>query len=117
MKDTWIRVTESEMWLDEIKDRIRTIQPVHEEIQNVDSVGKKKRFGNKVELTAEEFDKLTNLVKFGIKAQVTIENLNNRIREITSKYSALKTAFDKMKEETNQFGEAVREAPEKVVNF
>jgi len=117
LRDTQIRATESEMWLDEIKDRIRTIQPVYTEIQNVDSVGKKKRFGTKVELTVEEFDKLIKLAKFGIKAQSTIENLNHRVREITSKYNILKTAFDKLKEETTQFVEAVREAPEKVANF
>jgi len=117
LKNTKIRATESEMWLDEVQSRIRTIQPMYEEIQNVDGVGKKKRFSNNVELTAEEFEKLTSLAKFGIKAQATIENLNHRIREITSKYNALKTAFDRLKEETQQFVEAVRESPEKVVNF
>lgn len=117
LKDTRIKATESEMWLDEVKDRIREIQPVHEEIQNVDSVGKKKRFSGKVELSSEEFNKLTNLAKFGIKAQATIENLNDRLREMTNKYNTLKTAFDKLKEETKQFVEAVKEAPERVVNF
>jgi len=117
LKDTRIRATESELWLYEVKDRIRTIQPVYEEIQNVDRAGKKKRFGNKVELTAEEFEKLTSLAKFGIKAQTTIENLNSRLRDMTNKYNTLKTAFDKLKEETTQFVEAVKEAPERVVNF
>jgi len=117
LKSTRIRATESEIWLDEVQDQIRQIKPIHDEIQNVDTVGKKKRFGNKVELTAEEFDKLTALAKFGIKAQSTIENLNDRLREMTHKYNTVKTAFDKLKEETKQFVEAVKEAPERVVNF
>ncbi len=117
LKSARMQTIESEMFLDDLKDRIRTIQPMYEEIQKVDNVGKKKQFGNKVELTSEEFDKLTNLAKFGIKAQATIENLNDRLREITNKYNTLKTAFDKLKEETKQFMEAVKEAPEKVVNF
>lgn len=117
LKSTRMQTIESEMFLDDLKDRIRTIQPVYEEIQNVDSVGKKKRFGNKVELTVEEFDKLTALAKFGIKAQATIENLNDRLQEMTNKYNALKIAFDKLKEETKHFVEAVKEAPERVFNF
>jgi len=117
LKETKYKVMENEMWLDDINDRIRKVQPVYEEIDSVDKVGKKKRFGNKIELTTEEFDKLTNLAKFGIKAQATIENLNDRVRELTNKYNTVKTAFDKLKEETKQFVEAVKEAPEKVVNF
>lgn len=117
LKSAKWQTIESEMFLDDLNDRIRTIQPVYEEIQNVDNVGKKKRFGNKVELTAEEFDKLTALVKFGIKAQATIENLNSKLREMTHKYNTVKSTFDKLKEETKQFVEAVKESPEKVVSF
>ncbi len=117
LKSARWQTIESEMFLDDLNDRIRTIQPVYEEIQNVDNVGKKKRFGNKVELTAEEFDKLTALAKFGIKAQATIENLNSKLREMTHKYNTVKSAFDKLKEETKQFVEAVKESPEKVISF
>jgi hypothetical protein len=108
---------ESEMWLDELKDRMRQVEPIYRKIQNVDEIGKRKRFGGKVELTAEEYEKLTDLAKFGIKAKQTIDNLTVQIRDWRERYFDLKSAFDKLKEETKQFVEAVREAPEMVVNF
>ncbi|MDR1892815.1 MAG: plasmid recombination protein [Oscillospiraceae bacterium] len=117
LKATRTQALESEMWLDKVRDRLRQVEPVYREIQSVDGIGKKKRFSDKVELSSDEFDKLTGLAKFGIKAQATIENLESRLRKMTSKYNTLKTAFDKLKEETRPFVEAVREAPERVVNF
>ncbi len=43
-------------------------------------------FSGKVELTPEEFDKLTSMAKFGIKAQQTISRLTGQLREMTHKY-------------------------------
>jgi chromosome segregation ATPase len=117
LRSTKTQATKSQFWLDEVEDRIRQIRPVYEEIQNVDSVGKKKLFGNRVGLTSHEFDKLTALAKFGIKSQPTIDNLEGKIRELTHKYNTLNSTFDKLKDETTAFTEAVREEPERVISF
>jgi len=117
LKEIRYNANEADLWLDEIKDRLREVQPVYEEIQSIDNVGKKKRFSDKVELSAEEFDKLTSLAKFGIKAQTTIDSLTGQLRDLSYKYDTLKIAFDKIKEETTLFVEAVKEAPERVMAF
>lgn len=105
------------MWLDEVKDRLRKVEPVYREIQTVDTVGKKKRFTNKIELTAEEFEKLTGLAKSGIKAKISIDALEDRLRDTSDRYAALRDNFNRLKEETAPFIEAAKEAPEQVHNF
>lgn len=108
---------ECEVWLDNIKEKISEVEPVYQEIVDVEQFGKKKRFSNKVELTAEEFEKLTSLAKFGIKAQQTIDNLNSQLNSWKQGYHELKTAFDKLQEKVKPFMEAMKEAPERVMGF
>jgi chromosome segregation ATPase len=83
----------------------------------VEEMGRKKRFSGKVELTAEEFEKLTNLAKFGYTAQKTIAELQGQLTRMRNMYHEAKDALTKLTERTKTFIEAMREAPDTVMNY
>ncbi|MDR2047119.1 MAG: plasmid recombination protein [Clostridiales bacterium] len=117
LKEIRADTLESEMWLDELKDRIRQVEPMYRGIVEVEKMGKKKRFSDKVELTAAEFEKLTSLAKFAYKAQHTIEDLSTQLRGWREKYFDMKSAFERLQEKAQPFIEAMREVPETVISF
>ncbi|MDR1563383.1 MAG: plasmid recombination protein [Oscillospiraceae bacterium] len=117
LKEIRADTMESEMWLDDLKDRIRAVEPIYHQLNDVSNIGKKKRFSDKIELTAEEFEKLSDLAKFGIKAKQTIDSLTQRLRDMTNLYETTKAALDKLKEFAKPFAEAMKVAEERVIGF
>ena len=105
------------MFLDGIKEKISEVEPVYQGIVEVEQIGKKKRFSDKVELTAGEFEKLTSLAKFGCKAQQTIDNLTSQLTRWQQGYNDLKAAYDRLQEKVQPFVDALKEAPERVMGF
>jgi len=108
---------EYELFLDGIKEKISEVEPIYQGIVEVEQIGKKKRFSDKVELTAEEFEKLTNLAKFGYKAQQAIDNMASQLTRWQQGYNDLKAAYDRLQERVQPFMDALKESPERVMGF
>jgi hypothetical protein len=68
-------------------------------------------------LTAEEYEKLTDLAKFGIKAKATTDSLTRRLADMTKLYETTKAALDRLKEFAKPFAEAMKVAEERGIGF
>lgn len=86
-------------------------------IDELDNLGKQKRFSKKVEIEKDKFDTLINLAKKGISAERIIRNYETRINNLVESVYSWKQRFEDLQEKTKDFIEAVKIAPQKVTDF
>ena len=86
-------------------------------IEELDNLGKQKRFSKKIEIEKDKFDTLINLAKKGISADRIIKNLETRVNNLVESVYSWKQKFEDLQEKTKDFIEAVKIAPQKVTDF
>ncbi|MBR1540104.1 MAG: hypothetical protein IJ629_02870 [Clostridia bacterium] len=86
-------------------------------IEDLDNLGKQKRFSKKVEIEKDKFDTLINLAKKGISAERIIKNYETRVNNLLESVYSWKQRFEDLQEKTKDFIEAVKIAPQKVTDF
>ncbi len=72
------------------------------------------QFGSKVELTKHEFTDLIALAKEGIASRRIISDLQERLNRVSNQLYSIRNGFDKMLDETRDFYQAMRIAPQRV---
>jgi len=65
-------------------------------------------------MTVSEYEKLTALAKFAVKAQRIIDELEKQVSKLQSSLRKAQDAFDRLYEETKPFFEAMKLAPQRV---
>ncbi|MDR1629426.1 MAG: hypothetical protein LBS36_04330 [Oscillospiraceae bacterium] len=111
------QIDEQENDLGLINQELKEVKPVKAAFDEISTIGKKKRFGDKVEMSTEEYEKLQNLAKEGFTARKTIKELNSENYSLKQTIWKLKEELDALYEKTKDFFKAVRLAPEKVRAF
>ncbi|OPY60238.1 MAG: Plasmid recombination enzyme [Pelotomaculum sp. PtaU1.Bin065] len=89
-------------------------QKVRSSVQVIEYMGRQKWFGSKVELTKHEFTDLTALAKEGIASRRIISDLQERLNRVSNQLYSIRNGFDKMLDETRDFYQAMRIAPQRV---
>jgi len=108
------KITEHKSVLEEVKQEIKSVKSVQATFDEISSIGSRKRFSDKVEMSADEYEKLQNFAKEGLTAQNTIAERNQRISELNKRVWDLTDELDNLYEKTKDFRTAERLAPKKV---
>lgn len=111
------KITEQTSVLEEINQEIKTVRPIKATFDEISVIGKKKLLSDKVEMSADDYDKLQNLAKEGLTAQMTIAAQNRQIFELKLRIVDLKKELENLYKATKDFFTAIRLAPEKVKRF
>ena len=124
------KIQQDKEHLAEIQERISTaqeklddVEPVAMQMVELESIGKKS-FTGKVQMSSEDYGRLTELAKEGIasRGQIarlndTIRSLNNRIWNLNEAINRLERRLDELTERCKPYLEAVRKAPQRVKRF
>ena len=124
------KIQQDKEHLAEIQERISTaqeklddVEPVAMQMVELESIGKKS-FTGKVQMSPEDYGRLTELAKEGIasRGQIarlndTIRSLNNRIWNLNEAINRLERRLDELTERCKPYLEAVRKAPQRVKRF
>ena len=124
------KIQQDKEHLAEIQERISTaqeklddVEPVAMQMVELESIGKKS-FTGKVQMSQEDYGRLTELAKEGIasRGQIarlndTIRSLNNRIWNLNEAINRLERRLDELTERCKPYLEAVRKAPQRVKRF
>lgn len=107
------KIAQQQNKLDSLTGEIKSATEVKSELYRVDTIGKKKLFG-KIELTETEYADLTALAKEGISSRSDIESLQQQLSGLQGRYWGLTARFNELFDETKDYREAMRFAPQKV---
>ena len=111
------QIDEQENNLGLINLELDEVKPVKAAFDEISTIGKKKRFGDKVEMSTDEYEKLKNLAKEGFTSRKTIESLKREVYNLKQTIWKLRDELDNLYEKTKDFFRAVKLAPEKVKAF
>lgn len=130
LSDLEYRVQQDKVHLAEIQERIgiaeqklNDVKPVAMQMTELESIGKKS-FTGKVQMTQEDYGRLTELAKEGIASRGkiarlndTISTLNNRIWKLNEVIDRLERKLDELTERCKPYLEALQRAPQRVKRF
>lgn len=111
------KIEEKENDLGLINQEIAEVKPVKTAFDEISTIGKKKRFGDKVKMSAEKYEKLQNLAKESFTSRKTIEHLNGEIYRLKQTIWKLREELDTLYKKTKDFYRAVKLASKKVKAF
>ena len=124
LEDKQIELDNKQFEIDSKQEEITKIETKLDEyanyttnIEELDSLGKEKRFSKKIEIEKEKFETLIKLAKKGISADRIINDLETRVNNLVESVYYWKQKFEDLQEKTKDFIEAVRIAPQKVTDF
>ena len=80
-------------------------------IGEIESMGRKNMFG-KIEMSSQEANQLKNLAEYGLSVDAEIASLKQKMNVLQREAKIWKQKYEKMKEQTKDFREALRRAPE-----
>ena len=119
-----IELNNKQFEIDSKQDEITKIETKLDEyvnytttIDELDNLGKQKRFSKKVEIEKNKFEVLINLAKKGISAERIIKNYETRVNNLVESVYTWKQKFVDLQEKTKDFIEAIKIAPQKVTDF
>jgi hypothetical protein len=107
------KIQEQQSNLTALNGELDSAQQIYTSVREIDEVGKKKMFG-KVELAEKEYGNLASLAKEGIALRRSTEKLSEQLSAVQGELLYLKSRFDEVLDETREFREAMRLAPQKV---
>lgn len=110
------QISKDEERLKDIQKKIEIIEPAQIEIKKIDEIGKK-TFTGKVQMSNDDYDKLTSLAKEAISSRADIQNYKILMYGMQRKIDDLQYKFDKLRHLCRPYVEAIRIAPEKVKKF
>ena len=107
----------------EAEQKLNDVEPVAMQITELESIGKKTLTG-KVQISQEDFGKLTELAKEGIASRGIIARLNDtiaskdkRIWQLNEVIDRLERKLDELTERCRPYLEALQKAPQRVKRF
>ena len=119
-----IELNNKQFEIDSKQDEITKIETKLDEyvnytttIDELDNLGKQKRFSKKVEIEKNKFEVLINLAKKGISAERIIKNYETRVNNLVESVYTWKQKFVDLQEKTKDFREAIKIEPRKVTDF
>ena len=95
---------------------LSTILPVRASAELIDAMGKK-TFTGKVQMSAEDYDYLSNLAKECLVNRRTVQILESNNRFLSDKVQTLKAELVELREKCKPYLEALKAAPKKVKDF
>ena len=105
------------------QEKLDDVEPVAMQMMELETIGKKS-FTGKVQMTHEDYGKLTELAKEGIASRgkiarlnETITSLNNRIGKLNEVIDRLERKLDDLTERCRPYLEALQKAPQRVKQF
>ena len=130
LSDLEYKVQQDKVHLAEIQERIgaaeqklNDVEPVAMQMTELESIGRKS-FTGKVQMTQEDYGRLTELAKEGIASRGkiarlndTICTLNNRIWKLNEVIDRLERRLDELTERCKPYLEALQRAPQRVKRF
>lgn len=130
LSDLEYKVQQDKVHLAEMQERIGTaeqklndVEPVAMQMTELESIGRKS-FTGKVQMTKEDYGRLTELAKEGIASRGkiarlndTISTLNNRIWKLNEVIDRLERRLDELTERCKPYLEALQRAPQRVKRF
>lgn len=124
LENKQIELNNKQFEIDSKQDEITKIETKLDEyvnytttIDELDNLGKQKRFSKKVEIEKSKFEILINLAKKGISSDRIINNLETRINNLVESVYTWKQRFEDLQQKTKDFMEAIKIAPQKVTDF
>jgi hypothetical protein len=112
--DLSMQITQQESDLGKVKQEIAKVKPIKAGFDEISTIGKKKLMSSKIEMTSDEYDKLQNLAKEGLAAQLTIARQNQQLNELHWSLIKARDEAEKFYESAMEFRKAVKLAPERV---
>jgi len=116
-------LAEIEQSISEAQEKLDDYEPVVMQMTELESLGKKS-FTGKVQMSQEDYDKLTDLAKEGIASRGTIARLQDTIQKQSDRIWDLHRTIDRLQnrlEELTAFCklylDAMKQAPQKVKDF
>ena len=102
--------------LQRIEQKFEAQKGVATTFAEIDNMGRKTLMG-KVELSQQEAKDLKQLAKKGVAADSTIGDLKRDLKSARRDAQIWKRRYEELKEQTKDFLDAVRKAPERVMSF
>lgn len=109
-------ITEKEKQSSALNEKIALKQQTAFTFNEIESMGKKTVLG-KVQLSSDDWEKVSGLAKEGVLSREIIYDLRKQVVALKSELMQVKASFSKLIEETRQFREAVRLFPQQVKEF
>lgn len=110
------QISKDEERLKDIQEKIEIIEPAQIEYKKIDEIGKK-TFTGKVQMSNDDYDKLTSLAKEAISNRADIQYYKTLMYGMQKQIDDLQYKFDKLRKICRPYVEAIRIAPEKVKKF
>ncbi len=110
------QISKDEERLKDIQKKIEIVEPAQIEYKKIDEIGKK-TFTGKVQMSNDDYDKLTSLAKEAITNRADIQYYKTLMYGMQRQIDDLQYKFDKLRKICRPYVEAIRIAPEKVKKF
>jgi len=109
-------ITEKEKQSSVLNEKIAVKQQAAFTFNEIESMGKKTVLG-KVQLSSDDWVKVSGLAKEGVLSRGIIYDLRKQVVALNSELIRVKTSFNKLIEDTRQFRDAVRLFPQQIKEF
>lgn len=110
------QISKDEERLKDIQKKIEIVEPAQIEYKKIDEIGKK-TFTGKVQMSNDDYDKLTRLAKEAISSRADIQYYKTLMYGMQRQIDDLQYKFDRLRRLCRPYVEAMRIAPEKVKKF
>ena len=110
------QVEKKELQLQKIEQKTKVKKSQAATFEEIDSMGRK-TFTGKLELSAQEGDRLKELAKRGITANAALSDLKKKLEAARNDARIWKERYEKLFEQTKVFIAAMKKAPEKMKTF
>ena len=99
--------------LEQVSETLTVERQASMTFSELENVGKRTLFG-KVELPEKEYRKVIDLAREGVMSRGVIADLTRKLQETRNKVAGLDAAYDRLYEQTRDFFQAVKLAPQRV---
>jgi len=107
------QVAEQQQELASVSSQLAVESQTSKIFNQLDELGKRKLFG-KVELAENDYKGVIALAKEGILSRIKIADLTRQLYEARDRFFDLQKSWDRLYEQTREFRQAVRLAPQRV---
>ena len=109
-------VAQEKRVLNQLKGQTQEQRKISATFSDIDNTGNRGLFG-KVSLTAKEAEELKTMAKSGISAQAEVVHLQEQLYQAQREVSRWRAAYDSLYEQTREFLEAMKYAPERLTRL
>ena len=109
-------VAQEKRMLTQLKSQTQEQRKISATFSDIDSTGNRGLFG-KVSLTAKEAEELKTMAKSGVSAQAEVVHLREQLHQAQREVSRWREAYYSLYEQTREFLEAMKYAPERLTKL